>query len=110
GSRTNACTPAGICLRQEDGKLDLDQPIIHYIPTFRLHDAYAPEKMTPRDLLSHRSGLPRHDLVWYGSTLSRKVLFNSLRHLEFNKSFRERVEYQNLMYLTAGVVIEELSE
>ncbi len=109
GSSSKAFTAAGICLLQEDGKLELDKPIINYLPTFKLHDAYATEKMTARDLLSHRSGLPRHDLVWYGSTLSRKELFNSLRHLEFNKSFRERWEYQNLMYLTAGVVIEELS-
>ena len=109
GSSSKAFTAAGICLLQEDGKLELDKPIINYLPIFKLHDTYATEKMTARDLLSHRSGLPRHDLVWYGSSFSRKELFNSLRHLEFNKSFRERWEYQNLMYLTAGVVIEELS-
>lgn len=109
GSSSKAFTAAGICLLKEDGKLELDKPVINYLPTFKLHDAYATEKMTPRDLLSHRSGLPRHDMMWYGSTWSRKELFNALRHLEFNKSFRERWEYQNLMYMTAGVLIEELS-
>ncbi|MBX2966012.1 MAG: serine hydrolase [Cyclobacteriaceae bacterium] len=109
GSSSKAFTAAGVCLLQEDNKLELDKPVINYLPTFKLYDAYATEKMTPRDLLSHRSGLPRHDFVWYGSTLSRKELFNTFRHLEPNKSFRERWEYQNLMYLAAGVLIEELS-
>ncbi len=109
GSSSKAFTAAGVCLLQEDGKLELDKPLIEYLPTFKLHDAYATEKMTPRDLLSHRSGLPRHDLMWYGGSLSRKEMLDKLRYLEFNKSFRERWEYQNLMYMTAGILIEELS-
>jgi CubicO group peptidase (beta-lactamase class C family) len=109
GSSSKAFTAAGVCLLQEDGKLELDKPVIEYLPSFKLHDAYATEKLTPRDLLSHRSGLPRHDLMWYGGSLSRKEMFDKLRHLEFNKSFRERWEYQNLMFMTAGLLIEELS-
>jgi CubicO group peptidase (beta-lactamase class C family) len=109
GSSSKAFTAAGVCLLQEDGKLELDKPVIEYLPTFKLHDAYATEKLTPRDLLSHRSGLPRHDLMWYGGSLSRKEMFDKLRYLEFNKSFRERWEYQNLMYMTAGILIEEVS-
>ncbi len=109
GSTTKAFTAAGLCLLKDDNKLELDKPVITYLPTFKLYDAYATEKITPRDLLSHRSGLPRHDFIWYGSTRSRMEFFNSLRYLEFNKSFRERWEYQNLMYMAAGVLIEEVS-
>lgn len=109
GSTTKAITAAGVCLLQEDGRLELDRPVRKYLPTFTLHDSYASEKMTPRDLLSHRSGLPRHDMMWYGGSFSRREMYDKLRYLEPNKSFRERWEYQNLMYMTAGILIEEVS-
>ena len=109
GSTTKAITAAGVCLLQEDGKVDLDKPVRDYLPTFTLQDSYASEKMTPRDLLSHRSGLPRHDLMWYGGSFSRREMFDKLRYLEPNKTFRERWEYQNLMFMTAGILIEDLT-
>ncbi len=58
--------------------------------------------MTPRDLVTHRSGLPRHDLMWYNSPFSRQELFDRLRYLEPNKDFRTTFQYQNLMFMTAG--------
>jgi CubicO group peptidase (beta-lactamase class C family) len=58
--------------------------------------------MTPRDLVTHRSGLPRHDLMWYSSPFSRQELFDRLRYLEPNKDFRTTFQYQNLMFMTAG--------
>jgi CubicO group peptidase (beta-lactamase class C family) len=63
--------------------------------------------MTPRDLLTHRSGLPRHELVWYGSAASRKELFDRLQYLEPNKDFRSVWQYQNLMFMTAGYLVGE---
>ena len=58
---------ATVCLLAQDGRLDLDAPVHDTWPTFRLADDYATLHVTPRDLLSHRTGLPRHDLVWYHS-------------------------------------------
>ena len=66
--------------------------------------------ITPRDLLCHRSGLPRHDLVWYGADdLSRKDLFDRLQYLEPSKGFREVWQYQNGMFMTAGYLVEQVS-
>jgi CubicO group peptidase (beta-lactamase class C family) len=64
--------------------------------------------MTPRDLVTHRSGLPRHDLLWYGRHFTRKELYDRLRYLEPSYSFREVWQYQNLMFLTAGVLVERV--
>ena len=36
------------------------------------------ERLTVRDLVTHRSGLPRHDLVWYGSDRSREELLGGI--------------------------------
>lgn len=93
----------------DDGKLEWDKPVRAYIPTFQVNDPTASAQMTPRDLVTHRSGLPRHDTVWYNSPLSRAELLARLPYLESNKPFRSAWQYNNLMYLTAGVVTERVA-
>jgi hypothetical protein len=62
-----------------------------------------------KDLLSHRTGLPRYDLMWFGSDFTREELYNKLKYLKPNASFRDKWQYNNLMYLVAGVIIDKLS-
>ncbi|HEX5497634.1 MAG TPA: serine hydrolase [Thermomicrobiales bacterium] len=102
GSCTKAFTTASLALLVDEGKLDWDAPARTYLPDFALRDRFASERISPRDLVTHRSGLPRHDALWYGSPLSRDELVARLRHLQPNADFRTRWQYQNLMYLTAG--------
>jgi len=109
GSCSKAFTATAMAILVDEGKLDWDKPVRNYLPDFRLQDAYATEYMRPRDLVSHQSGLPRHDMVWYGSPLSRKEIFERLRHLEPSKPLHARFQYNNLMYLAAGVLIERIS-
>lgn len=109
GSCTKAFTAAGVCLLEEDGRLELDKPVRTYMPDFKLQDPYVSENMTARDLLCHRSGLPRHDLIWYGAQASRRELFDKLQYLEPSKPFRTTYQYQNLMFMTAGILIEDVS-
>lgn len=109
GSSSKAFTAASICLLANEGLLDLDEPVVTYLPDFKLHDEYATKKMTPRDLLSHVSGLPRHDLVWYASSKSRAEIYDVLKYLKPSTSFRGSWQYQNLMYMTAGVLVEKVS-
>jgi len=65
-------------------------------------DEFATERMTPRDLVTHRSGLPRHDRMWLNSPFTRQEIYERLRYLEPNKDFRTTFQYQNLMFMTAG--------
>lgn len=102
GSATKAFTSLLIGLLVEDGSLDWNEPVRTWLPDFRLQNDFATEEMTPVDLLTHRSGLPRHDLLWYGSDASREELYHRLRHLEPSASFRASFQYNNLMYMTAG--------
>ncbi len=88
GSCTKAFTAATVCLLKEDNLIDLDKPVKNYLPKFALYDEYASNNITPRDLLCHRSGLPRHDLVWYGSSASRAELVERLKYLPPTKPFR----------------------
>lgn len=109
GSSTKAFTATALGLLVDQGRLDWDRPLREYLPFFRMHDPLAGERITPRDLLCHRSGLPRHDLVWYGSDASRRELVERIRHLEPSKDFRSVWQYQNLMFAAAGLLAGELA-
>ncbi len=108
-SVTKSLTVATLAALVRQGRLDWDRPVREYLPDFRLWDPVATDRMTARDLVTHRSGLPRHDFAWYGATLSRRELYLRLRHLEPSKDFRSAYQYQNLMYMTAGHLAGELT-
>jgi CubicO group peptidase (beta-lactamase class C family) len=65
--------------------------------------------MTVRDLVCHRSGLPRHDGLWYGTSLTREDIYQRLRYLDFSADFRSTMQYNNLMFLTAGYLVGKLT-
>ena len=110
GSCTKAFTTTAMGILVDEGKLDWDKPVRDYLPNFRMYDPYVTEHMTPRDLVTHRSGLPRHDLLWYGASLTREELFDRLRYLEPSKGFRSVYQYQNLMYMTAGYLVGQITD
>lgn len=109
GSCTKAFTSFAIATLIDEGLLHWDQRVIDIMPEFRLYDSYATQNLTFRDLLTHRTGLPRHDFMWYNSDLSRTEVMRRLRYLEPSCNIRERYQYNNLMYLAAGYAIEELT-
>jgi CubicO group peptidase (beta-lactamase class C family) len=109
GSCTKAVTTFLMGTLVDEGKLDWDKPVQTYLSEFRLHDRVASELITPRDLVTHRSGLPRHDLVWYNAGLTRKQIVDRLPYLEPSETFRNKFQYNNLMYMTAGYLVERLT-
>lgn len=102
GSASKAFTGLLVSLLVEEGKLSWDEPVKTWLPDFELQDPFASDHMNPEDLLTHRSGLPRHDLLWYGSPFDRESLVQRVRYLEPSAPFRTDFQYQNLMYVTAG--------
>jgi CubicO group peptidase (beta-lactamase class C family) len=104
GSSTKSFTVTSLGVLADQGKLDWDKPVREYLPDFQLMDQFATERMTPRDLVTHRSGLPRHDRMWLNSPFTRQEIFERLRYLEANKDFRTTFQYQNLMFMTAGLL------
>lgn len=108
GSNTKSFTATLLAMQVDDGALAWDDPIRTVLPEFRLHDPAATDEMTAVDLLSHRSGLPRHDLYWYATGRNRSELLAGLHHLAPSASFRSRYQYQNLMFMTAGIVSERI--
>lgn len=109
-SDSKAFTAALLCRLADQGALDLDQPVRELLPWFEMKDPHATALVSTRDLLAHRTGLPRHDFVWYGdSGITNERAARALRHLEPNKQPRQTWQYNNLCYLTAGHLAEALT-
>ncbi len=109
GSCSKAFTAADVGILVDEGKVAWDEPVRTYLPDFKLQDEYASAHATLRDLLSHRTGLPRHDLMWMGGQFSRQELFDRLRFLEMNEELRAAWQYQNHMFMTAGYLVGRVS-
>ena len=108
-STTKAFTAALIGTLVDEKKVKWDDPVATLLPNFRLADPYSTYELTLRDILSHRSGLPRGDRLWYLSPFDRAEVIRRLRFLEPNTSFRSAYGYQNIMFLTAGEVVTAVS-
>ncbi|MBL8984950.1 MAG: serine hydrolase [Gemmatimonadetes bacterium] len=109
GSASKAFTAAAIAMLVDDKKVALDANPSLYLPGFQLYDPYATRELTVRDLLSHRSGLARGELAWYGSGFDRDEIVRRVRFLPPTWSFRSQFGYQNIMYITAGQVVAKVS-
>ena len=108
-SCTKSFTAMSAALLVDQGKLEWDKPVREYMPEFILDDPYVTQHVTVRDMLSHRTGLPRHDLSAWRLDITRAEFIQRMRHLKFNASFREKFQYNNLMYYAAGYLVEKIA-
>ena len=112
GSTTKAITATVVGCLVDAGLLEWDRPVREYLSSFRLNDPAVTQEVNLRDMLCHRTGLPRHDMLMlmYGEGgLSRAELVDRLRHLELNKGLREAWQYNNLIFAAVGQVVETVS-
>jgi CubicO group peptidase (beta-lactamase class C family) len=105
-SNTKLFTAVGAGLLVEEGKLTWDRPIKESVPTIQFYDNYLNNTITLRDMLAHRTGITRHDSIWYKSDYSTKQLFERLKYLEPKESPRQLFLYNNMMYAGVGYATE----
>ncbi len=109
-STTKAMTAAAMGLLVDEGKVHWDDRVIDHLPGFQLYDPYATREVRIRDLFTHNAGLGNADFLWAGiERLSPDSIVHRLRFIEPAYTFRGGYTYQNIMYLVAGKVIEQLS-
>lgn len=109
GSCTKAFTASILGMLEKEGKVNLDKPVRDYLPELIFKNDYTNKNITLRDMMCHRSGLPRHDFSWYGSTASRSELLTRIQYQEPSAELREKYQYNNFMFLAQGMVIEKLT-
>jgi hypothetical protein len=108
-SITKSFTATAMATLVDEGRVDWDTAVRHYMPAFKLYDSVATEHVTARDLLSHVTGVPGYGQMWPSRDISRERMFELLRYLEPNADIRTRYQYSNLMYMAAGHMIGVMS-
>jgi CubicO group peptidase (beta-lactamase class C family) len=76
---------------------------------FVLPDAYATSHVNLEDALSHRTGMPRHDLSYGAPNATLADAVGNLRHLPMTAELREKWQYCNMMFMVVSHVIERIT-
>lgn len=112
-SNSKAFTTAALAMLVDEGKISWDDKVLKYIPEFKMYNDYVTNEFTIRDLLTHRSGLGlgAGDLmIWPdGHNFTPDDIIRNIQYLKPVSAFRTKYDYDNLLYVIAGVVIERVS-
>jgi CubicO group peptidase (beta-lactamase class C family) len=103
-SKLFTAVAAGMLVDQ--GKLTWDKPIRQSVQQIQFNTNELNDNVTLRDMLSHRTGVTRHDLIWFKSDFTRPELFEKLKYLEPEQPLRQDFLYNNLMFTAVGYVVE----
>lgn len=110
GSTTKAFTTALLGMLVDEGELNWDTAVKEYIPGFELQDPLASDRVTLRDLATHRIGLPRNDFaIMYNPELTRQGIVETMDTLAPNADFRTTWQYNNLGYVVAAYAAEQVT-
>lgn len=117
-SVTKIATAVAVLQLAEQGKLDLEQPVVELLPEFRPEPQDRAGEVTVADLLNHSAGLPNNVPAVVGwmrlqsdPAESQSQIFRE-RFGSYARLDREPGElgvYSNVDYLVLGAVVEKVS-
>ena len=82
GSTSKAFTTTALGMLVDEGRFGWDTRVTDVLKGFELYDPAATREITVRDLVTHRSGLSRGDLLWMGPALSSARARRPLRRAQ----------------------------
>ena len=113
-SNSKAFTATALAILVDEGKINWDDKVKKYVPEFKMYNKYVTDEFTIRDLLTHKSGLGlgAGDLmIWPdGHNFTPIDIVKNIQYLKPVSGFRTKYDYDNLLYVIAGVVIEKVSK
>ena len=110
GSCSKAFTASLLGMLRKDDKVNFDKPVRTYLPQLKFYNDEMNDKITLRDMMCHRTGLPRHDYSWYYfNTNSRDSILQRIQYMEPSVGLREKWQYNNYMFLLQGMVTEKIT-
>src|SRR5687767_4498890 len=108
-STSKAFTTAAMAMLVDEKKMSWDDPVRKHLPWFQLSDPCADSLVTLRDIVSHRTGLKRHDELWDYGTWSREEIIRRIGSVELTRPFRSAYQYHNIMFMTGGETVAAAS-
>ncbi len=107
GSTTKAFTSALVATEVDAGRMHWDDPITRYLPEYRLPIRGGEEgaEVTLRDLMCHRTGFTRTDVLWASGAASKEQILAASLTAEPWCDFRSAWHYNNVMFLAAGEAV-----
>ncbi len=110
GSSSKAFTATMVGMLVDQNKLAWDGLVSDQLPAyqFKVDDVVLP--ITYRDMLSHRTGYTRNDLLWANGQASRDLILKTAVKAEPVDEFRKNFYYNNVMYLAAGEAMAAVTE
>lgn len=105
GSSSKAFTSAVLGVLRKDEKIDFDERPGKYIPELRFAEPWMNEQIIVKDLMAHRTGLPRHDFSWFMFPSESKS--ELIKRIEFQEPFtglRQQWYYNNWMFFLQGEI------
>jgi CubicO group peptidase (beta-lactamase class C family) len=105
-SNTKLFTAVAAGLLVQEGKLTWDKPVREAVPSMIFYNDQLNNNVTLRDMLAHRTGVTRHDEIWFKSDLTPAELFQRVRYMEPTEPLRHFFIYNNMMFISAGHIIE----
>ena len=110
GSSSKAFTSAILGQLREEDKVSFEESPIKYIPDLKFYTDEMNNNIIIKDLMSHRTGMPRHDYSWYlFPTNNKDSLLLRIKHQEPFIGLRKQWYYNNFMFLTQGVIAERIT-
>jgi CubicO group peptidase (beta-lactamase class C family) len=115
GSLSKSFTALALMQQVEKGKVGLDQPVIRYLPWFRVADVTSSKRITVRHILTHTSGIgwiPGLKLIDSRNN-QPTALKTSLQFLAIVKPFAppgKTFQYSNVNYSIAGAILEAVTQ
>lgn len=110
GSCSKAFTSSLLGILSEQGKIDLSESPRKYLPELKFYNSEMDDNIIIKDLMSHRTGLPRHDYSWYiFQTSNRDSLVARIPYMKPFTGVRKQWYYNNFMFLLQGVIAEHLT-
>lgn len=110
GSCSKAFTSALLGLLRNENKLSFNDSPIKHIPDLKFYNNEMNNTIIIKDLMSHRTGLPRHDFSWYlFPTTNKDSLLHRVEHQEPFTGVRQQWYYNNFMFLAQGIIAERIT-
>lgn len=108
GSISKTITATLVMRLVEQGKLDLDRPVAHYLPGFQFSDPALGAAITLRHVLSHTTGLPAggKDFGPRDPDALRRFVWDELPHYAFIAPPGKIHLYNNTVLVLAGHLAE----